>query len=67
MYEELFWENEEEKILLTVTFLKETQEDTLDQICHQKKNLAISEKQTSLPTIFWAGETLNSSYRYRNP
>lgn len=36
MYEELFWGNEEEKILLTVTFLKETQEDNLDQICHQK-------------------------------
>lgn len=51
MYEELFWENEEEKILLTVTFLKETQEDILDQICHQK-NLAISEKQPSLPTVF---------------
>lgn len=37
---ELFWGNEEEKILLTVTFLKEIQEDTLDQICYQKKKIS---------------------------
>lgn len=41
---ELFWGNEEEKILLTVTFLKEIQEDTLDQICYQKKNISILKK-----------------------
>lgn len=32
MCEELFWGNEEEKILLTATFLRETKGDTVDQI-----------------------------------